>query len=85
MHYGNLFPRIESILRRNEDSPSRKVKKIMKSYVMERGIGMVITKDSKIQKRGEFYYVISKETFACPVCQGRLFLLSNEKKKWREK
>lgn len=41
---------------------------------------MVITKDYKIQKKGEFYYVISQESFVCPVCQGRLFLLGSRKR-----
>lgn len=42
---------------------------------------MIITKDYKLLKREELYYVISNENLACPACRGKLFLIGSRKRK----
>lgn len=41
---------------------------------------MIITKDYKILKREELYYVISNEKHSCPFCRGQLFLIGSRKR-----
>lgn len=41
---------------------------------------MVITKDYKILKKEELYYVISNEKQSCPFCRGQLFPIGSRKR-----